>query len=86
MEEKTVKSKGVPQWSEHKDMVLYRLEEISKQIRHISDSQDLLLKQQYLHDKRISIVELKSGIFGTLGGALAVIFSIGLEWMRSHLK
>lgn len=51
----------------------------------LEEKMDRVLANDHNHDKRIDRVEYKSGLFGTIGGALGFFLLVGLEWIKNKL-
>ncbi len=69
---------------DHTDVILYRLDAISETLKSLDTKQDDLLAKQAAHAERISIIEFKSGVFGTLGGIVGVVLTFFVESLRQN--
>ncbi len=77
-------------WREDRKLVLHVLDANTEAIESLSKKIDslysaLALKAEDRHhlDKRITAVELKSGVFGTIGGVVGVLLVLGFEWLKN---
>jgi hypothetical protein len=69
-------------WKDQKDLIIYRLDSIGESLRHLDEKQDQLLERQTQQGERISVMEIKSGLFGTLGGIIGFFLTYWLESIK----
>jgi uncharacterized small protein (DUF1192 family) len=81
--------KTVSDWEKQERLVLYRLDEQSKEIAQLRSEVGTqlaeVLKNQAHHDKRIDRIHYKSGFFGTLGGIFGFVGLVSIEWFKGLL-
>ena len=65
------KTSSVKGWNEHAELVLHELERSDKNDKEINKKLDKILGSVHKLDKRILVLEVKSGIWGLLGGILS---------------
>jgi hypothetical protein len=67
-------------------LIKYRLELLSQDLKEVSEKMDTLIKNQHEQDKRLTITEIRSGFFGTIGGVLSIALVVAGEWLKNNLK
>lgn len=65
-------------------IVSYRLDKMDERLAAILDRLDNIIEHQHLLDKRQSVSEVKSGAYGTFGGALTVVLALFFDWFKKH--
>ena len=69
-----IKQNGWAEWSKH---VLHELERMNDCLEKLRDDQQAV-------DKRLTILEIRAGLFGALGGSLPVLIYILIDYFNSH--
>lgn len=67
-------------------LVDYRLHKMDEHLAAILEKLDNIIEYQHKLDKRQSLTEVKSGIFGTIGGSASVALVLLFEWFKTHAK
>ena len=69
-----IKQNGWNEWSKH---VLHELERMNDCFERLRDDQQAV-------DKRLTILEIRAGLFGALGGSLPVLIYILIDYFNNH--
>lgn len=72
-------------WQEQRELILYRLDQITHSLEDLNEKQELILEKQSAQSERISVMEIKSGFLGTIGGFVGGLCSGLVEWLRHNI-
>lgn len=89
-EHQTERDDDMSAWREDRKLVLHVIGENTAAIRELSSKiearEESASAHRHKQDRRISRIEQRSGVFGTIGGILGVILVFGFEWVRSLIN
>lgn len=81
--ELTTESEQMSNWQADRKLVMHVVRENTEAIKELSSKIDSLATK---HDKRITAIEIKSGLFGTMGGALSFLLVFAFQWLSGKMK